>query len=92
MTNEATNTPPAETSTPPTSDWLAGVPDDLRGLAEEKGWKEPADALRTARQMEEFLGADKAGRGLVLPKDEEDKEGYERVYRAMGRPDNADGY
>ncbi len=91
MTSEATNTPPAETPAAE-NDWLAGVPDDLRGMAEEKGWKEPADALRTARQMEEFLGADKAGRGLVLPSGDDDKEGYERVYQALGRPDAPDGY
>lgn len=92
MTNEANPTPAETSAAPAANDWLAGVPDDLRGLAEERGWKEPADALRTARQMEEFLGADKAGRGLVLPRDEADTEGYERVFKALGRPDAPEGY
>lgn len=72
--------------------WLASLPDDLRGVAEHKGWKEPADALRSYRHLEEYMGADKAGRGMVLPKDGEDAEGYERIYKALGRPDEAGGY
>jgi len=72
--------------------WLASLPDDLRGVAEHKGWKDPADALRSYRHLEEYMGADKAGRGLVLPKDGADVEGYERVYKALGRPEEAAGY
>lgn len=72
--------------------WLASLPDDLRGVAEHKGWKEPADALRSYRHLEEYMGADKAGRGVVLPKDGDDAEGYERIYKALGRPDEVGGY
>lgn len=73
-------------------EWTGGLPSDLKGLAEHKGWKEPADALKGYQALESFMGADKAGRGLVLPKDAEDAEGYERVYKALGRPDSPEGY
>lgn len=73
-------------------EWVGGLPDDLKGLAEHKGWKEPVDALKGYQQLESFMGADKAGRGVVLPKDAEDAEGYERVYKALGRPDSPEGY
>lgn len=76
----------------PTADWLAGLPPEDWGLAEAKGWKGPADVLKSYRNLEGFMGADKAGRGLVLPRDAEDKEGFEAVYKALGRPDSPEGY
>lgn len=72
--------------------WQTALPGDLKDLAANKGWKEPADALKSYKHLEGLLGADKSGRGLVLPKDENDAEGYARVYKALGRPENADGY
>ena len=68
------------------------VPEDMRGYAENKGWKEPGDVLKGYRQLEEFLGADKAGRGIVLPKDEKDQEALDKIYTALGRPEKAEGY
>lgn len=84
-----------ETSTTtslPAEDWASTLPEDLQGLVGHKGWKSPEDAVKGYRHLEEFTGADKAGRGMVLPKDAEDKEGYDRVYKALGRPDTPEGY
>jgi len=73
-------------------DWIGALPEDARGYVENKGWKEPGDVLKGYRQLEEFLGADKAGRGLVLPKDEKDQEALDKIYNALGRPEKAEGY
>jgi hypothetical protein len=97
----ATSPPPSTASgnaaseggTPPAApDWLGALPEDVRGYVENKGWKEPGDVLKGYRQLEEFLGADKAGRGLVLPKDEKDQEALDKIYTALGRPEKAEGY
>lgn len=80
---------------PPGTDadsWLGALPEELKGLAEVKGWKDPADALKSYKYLEEFMGADKAGRGVVLPRDNEDQEAFDRIYKAMGRPDEPAGY
>lgn len=73
-------------------DWLGSFPEEARGFVENKGWKEPIDVLKSYQQLEGFLGADKAGRGMVLPRDETDAEAYERIYSALGRPEKPEGY
>ena len=77
---------------PPPAGWIKNLPEDGRGYVENKGWKEPGDILKGYRQLEEFLGADKAGRGFLLPKDEQDREAYEKIYAALGRPEKAEDY
>ena len=72
--------------------WAANLSEDVRAYVENKGWKEPGDLLASYRQLEEFLGADKAGRGLVLPRDEKDQEALDKIYTALGRPEKAEGY
>lgn len=72
--------------------WYDGLPDDLKGLAEVKGWKDPADALKSYKNLEEFMGADKAGRGLILPKDENDRQAFDKIYERLGRPEKAEDY
>ena len=83
---------PDEQGSAPGQDWTASLPEDVRGYVENKGWKEPGDVLKGYRQLEEFLGADKAGRGMVLPKDEKDQEALDKIYNALGRPEKAEGY
>lgn len=102
------NGPPAESSPAPISppsdvtpaqgqpagggDWLTSLPEEMQGLAKHKGWKEPADALRSYQHLEQTFGADKAGRALIMPKDGEDAEAYDKIYQALGRPEDAAGY
>jgi hypothetical protein len=93
--SEETNTAPAGVTDGQgggSGDWLGVLEDDLKGLAEVKGWKEPGDALKSYRHLEEFMGADKAGRGVVLPRDNDDTAAFDAIYKAMGRPDEAAGY
>lgn len=69
--------------------WFGDAHKDLVGA---KGWKSPDDALQSYRGLEQLLGADKAGRGAILPKDENDVETANALYTRLGRPEKADGY
>jgi hypothetical protein len=66
--------------------------DDIKGLVELKGWDSPVKAIDSYRNLEKLLGADKAGRAIVWPKDELDTEGWKTVHAKLGVPETADGY
>ncbi len=71
-------------------DWRAGLAPEMRSLAEAKGWKSQDDALKSYANLEKAMGA---GAGaVILPKDEEDAEAFDKIYAALGRPENPDGY
>jgi hypothetical protein len=75
--------------------WLSGVEDpDLRGWAEAKGMQnvQPADVLRSYQNLEKVMGADKAGRTVVLPGPDADEATQNEFYAKLGRPDAADKY
>lgn len=69
-------------------DWTSGLDDDSKGLIEVKGWKGPKDAIDSYRNLERLVGSER----IAKPKDENDKAGWDKVFNALGRPDNADGY
>lgn len=73
-------------------DWTATLPEDVRGLVQTKGWKQPADVLGSYQNLEKLLGADKAGRALVPPKDDAPPEEWAQFYGKLGRPEKPDGY
>jgi hypothetical protein len=73
----------------PAPDW---APEDARELVQAKGWKQPGDVVAGYRELERFLGADKAARGVVLPKDEADAEGWGQLWQRLGRPEKPQGY
>lgn len=72
--------------------WYQSFPDEVRGLVETKGWQTPVDAITSYANLEKFLGADKAGRGLVLPKEDAGADEWNQVYDRLGRPKAPDGY
>lgn len=65
---------------------------ELSGWAANKGWETPADALTSHYNLEKLIGADKAGRTVVLPKDENDADGMASFRKALGVPDDPSGY
>lgn len=73
-------------------DWTTGFPDEVRGVIQTKGWKSPADAIGSYMNLEKLMGADKAGRGVVLPKDDAPAEEWSQFYQRLGRPESVDGY
>lgn len=82
-------TPPADPAPAPAGKWYDSVEDgDLKGYAELKGWKDPAEALNSYRNLEKLIGSEK----VPMPKGDDDAEGWNRVYDALGRPKTAEGY
>ncbi len=75
--------------------WYGGFDPDLRGYIETKGF--PADdkglsALATGyRNLEKHLGVP-AEQLLKLPKDENDKETWNKIYDRLGRPAKPEEY
>jgi hypothetical protein len=88
-------TPPAAAAAPPgnppaaNSTWYDTIEDsDLKGYLQNKGWKDPAELAVGYRNLEKLVGHEK----VPLPKGADDKDGWARVYDALGRPKSAEEY
>lgn len=94
LTGGHSGAPDSDGQNPETTadNWLESAPEDLRGWATDKGWKDPVQALESFRNLEEIVGAAEAGRTLKLPDDESDQEALAKIYDRLGRPEKADGY
>jgi hypothetical protein len=68
--------------------WYSGAPPELQGLVEKKGWKDLSDSLKSYAELEKQFHGDK----LPLPKDENDADGWGKVYTKLGRPETPEGY
>jgi hypothetical protein len=85
------NTAPA--AAPPAAEgyWLTG--DELLvGFAQNKGWKTPNDAVTSYKHLESVIGADRAGRTVVMPKPDSTPEELSAFYTKLGRPENPNDY
>lgn len=79
--------PPAPPA--PGGSWHDSIQDaDLKGWAQNKGWKSPEDLAKSAFNLEKLLGSEK----VPMPKDANDAEGWDRFFKAAGRPDAPDAY
>lgn len=78
--------PPADAPQPA---WFG---DEHKSFVETKGWKAPGDAITSFQNLEKLFGADKAGRTVVLPKDDKDIEGVKAFHAKIGVPESADKY
>ncbi len=105
MTETVITSAPAETGIAPSGgeqqqaaapaaaqDWAAGFDDNTRGLIQTKGWKTPADVLGSYQNLEKLMGADKAGRGVVIPKADATPEEWGAFYSRLGRPEKPEAY
>jgi hypothetical protein len=61
-------------------------------LVEAKGWKTADEAIGAYTNLEKLIGADRAGRTIVKPKDDKDAEGIKAYRAALGVPDSPDKY
>ena len=69
--------------------WLQGVGDaELREFIQNKGWNDPGEMALGYRNLEKLVGGEK----VPLPKGDTDNEGWERVYKALGRPAKPEDY
>jgi hypothetical protein len=69
-------------------DWIAGLDGELASLAKLKGWKAPADALKSYRHLERLVGADK----IALPGEGAGPEAWAQVWDRLGRPKAPEEY
>lgn len=74
------------------ANWAADLSEDHQALVKANGWGAIGDVLSNFHELQKFLGADKAGRGIVVPKDEGDADAWGAVYDRLGRPKDAAGY
>lgn len=83
--------PPPAAAAPAASDtWLTGLPSELKGYVENKGFKDPGAMVDAYRNLEKHLGVPKE-RLLKLPEKDEDP-GWSEIHNRLGRPDKPEGY
>ncbi len=103
---ESDPTPPAPTPTEPAEPAVPIAPintlkhwsrseglkldDDTIGWLENKGFENPQAAITSQRELEKKMG----GSPEMLQKwpESDDKEGFEAVYRRLGKPEDVEGY
>lgn len=61
-------------------------------LIESKGFKSIDDVITWGTNAEKLIGADRAGRTLVMPKDDKDVEGIKAFRQKLGVPEKAEDY
>jgi hypothetical protein len=84
-----TPSPEQSESKAPNGGWFEGVADaELREFIRNKGWNDPAEMAVGYRNLEKLIGGEK----VPLPKGDADAEGWERVYKALGRPATPEDY
>lgn len=88
---------PAIAPAPPPGDgggaWYAGIANpELKTWVEAKGFKDGATAAESAWNLEKLIGFDKAGRTIVVPKEDATPEEVKAYHSKLGVPDSPDGY
>ncbi len=85
---------PAAAATPPAQaapqDWTTGLPDDMKGYVQTKGFKDPAAVLESYRNFEKLQGVPQ-DRLLKLPESMDTPEGR-AIWERLGAPKDAKEY
>lgn len=87
-----TETGSVETGNPEQAPAWYGDDAEIKGFVETKGWQGPGDVISSYRNLEKLLGADKAGRAVIWPKDEADTEGWKAIRSRLGVPEKPEDY
>lgn len=75
-------TPPA-----PNLTWMDGLPEEMKGFVQNKGWQSPQHIAESYRNLEKMIGQ----KGQPIPADD-DAEGWNKFYNSLGRPEKAADY
>lgn len=80
----------AAVAAPAEKTWLDTLPEDLRSNPSLQRYKEggPEVLAKSYLNLERMIGFDK----VPLPKDANDNEAWNHVYKSLGRPDDPGGY
>lgn len=77
----------------PSTGWWDTVKDqEVKTWLGNKKYPDAESALKAHWGLERLMGADKAGRTVMLPKDDNDADGWKALSAKLGVPDSADGY
>lgn len=92
-----TTTPPPANSgmpqNPPAAGWFDSIKDgEVKSWLANKNYPDAESAMKAHWGLERLMGADKAGRTVMLPKDDNDTDGWMSVMKKLGVPDSPDGY
>lgn len=91
-----TGTAPPNTNggaAPALPEWANAIQNpDVKAWLGEKKYETPEVLASSAWSMERMYGADKAGRTVILPKDEKDLEGIKAFNAKIGVPETPEGY
>lgn len=91
-TTETLTTGAAPAAAPAAPEWLKGADEVTVGYVQNKGWTEPTQVLEGYRNLEKLLGADKAGRTVVLPGEKAEPAEVAAFYEKLGRPADPKDY
>ncbi len=80
------------TTTTATTNWVDTLPDPVKGFALNKGWDKPEKSVQSYIELEKMIGADKAGRTVVLPGDKATPEEVAAFRSKLGVPAEAKDY
>jgi hypothetical protein len=72
------------------TDWTSGLPQDLQGYAQNKGWKDVGQLTDSYRNLEKLAGAPRE-QLMVIPRTD-DAEAMGKMYERLGRPATPDKY
>lgn len=78
----------APTPPPPSGTWRDKLPEEIRALPSLQKLDSEEALARSYVSLEKMLGQDK----VPVPRDEQDTEAWDRLYKAAGRPEKADDY
>ncbi len=70
-------------------DFGEGVPESIKGLLDKKKWTNVNQLADGYTELEKFKGV---GDHLFVPESVDDVDGWDKVFNAIGRPENVDGY
>lgn len=76
---------PAQAPAAPSIAWLPDADADTVGYVQNKAWGGPGDMLKGYRNLETMIGAERAGRTVVLPAGDDPAE-WSAVFDKLGRP------
>ena len=77
----------------PIESWYSKFADEnARGYAELKGFKSPEDAVTAARHLESIVGAEKAGKTLVIPGADATDADWKAYHAKLGVPQSPADY
>lgn len=71
--------------------WLAALDEDTRKTAEAKGWKSPADPIKSYNDLFKDYSR-KTANSLTPPAEDAPPEAWSEFYNKLGRPEAPDGY